>query len=222
MSAGSGFNDLGAVLSAGVGSAINFGFNARQASTSWDRQKNWATRGPGYMMQGLRAAGLNPILAAQGGFSAGASKAPQASGTSSDVSPIAGGQRGLMRAQTSAARALQLKTDQERALIAVNTQLQNLDVPSRTKMAAWLASPAGQAAQQLKIENDALPNTTAGAVIKAGKSLIGPARSAVKTRAQTIKQPGESEADAAKRYRRELDELSNRTRPRWVRPTWSK
>lgn len=67
----------GGVLGGGLGALIQYGLNAKQASTSWDRQKNWATRGPSYMIQGYKDAGINPIVMATGGMNAGAQRAPQ-------------------------------------------------------------------------------------------------------------------------------------------------
>ncbi|AXL15598.1 DNA pilot protein [Microviridae sp.] len=46
-----------------IGQGISAGISQANASKSWDRQKNLITRGPTYQMTGLRAAGLNPILA---------------------------------------------------------------------------------------------------------------------------------------------------------------
>jgi hypothetical protein len=43
-------------------------FSAKQAELAYQRQRNLLKDSPGLQMQGLKAAGLNPILAATGGF----------------------------------------------------------------------------------------------------------------------------------------------------------
>lgn len=51
-----------------IGTGLTTGLSVAESRRAWDKQKDWATRGPTYQMQGLRAAGLNPILAAGGGL----------------------------------------------------------------------------------------------------------------------------------------------------------
>ena len=48
------------------------------AAEAYARKIHWAKKGPGYTMQGLKAAGLNPILAAGGGLGSGGGSMPQA------------------------------------------------------------------------------------------------------------------------------------------------
>lgn len=54
-----------------LGGAASFGFGQAAVGKSWDKWKDSQTRGFKYKMIGLRKAGLNPILAAQGGLGGG-------------------------------------------------------------------------------------------------------------------------------------------------------
>jgi len=159
--------DLGSSMLSG---GLSFGMNARAASKSWDRQKNWATRGPGYMMTGLRDAGLNPILAATGGFSPGSSRAPQASPASIPQSNkgvqalMMKKQMGLIDAQTGQAEANKAQAlegaqaNKMRALRdQVEAELRTMDSPRASALAEYFKSPKGKDTLRLMMENQASP-----------------------------------------------------------------
>jgi hypothetical protein len=110
------------IATAGATSAINYGFNAMAASKAHDRQKNLMTRGPGYVMTGLRAAGINPLAAFMGKFSPTGGPVPQAASSSvsgkfsSSSSRQANTARDAQRVAADLARSQKLKLDMDRAL----------------------------------------------------------------------------------------------------------
>lgn len=66
-----------------VGSSIGYGISKAQLDDSYNNWRKSLRRGPTYRMQGLRAAGINPILAAGGGIGATA--------TAAKLNPAGGG-----------------------------------------------------------------------------------------------------------------------------------
>ena len=54
---------LGTALDAGITGAVNYGFGRLAANDAYQKQKNLMLKGPYLRMQGLKLAGLNPILA---------------------------------------------------------------------------------------------------------------------------------------------------------------
>ncbi len=144
---------IGAATSA-VGNIINTGIsagiNAAAASKAHDRQKNMMTRGPTYMMQGLRDAGINPILAAGsaglGGSAAKISQAHAARGSDSIMQgALAGSTIRLQEAGTAKALA-------ERDIIAAGQ-------PAANWWAKFSGTPAGERLMEMDRVNRALPQT---------------------------------------------------------------
>lgn len=80
--AGAGANILGGIIDFGLGQAA--------AQLDFKRQKKLIKNQPKWQVQGLRRAGLNPILAAGGGFSGGASAGRSSAGS---VGDLAGAER---------------------------------------------------------------------------------------------------------------------------------
>lgn len=145
--------------------------NKAAAGEAYDRWKNMQTRGPGYMMQGLRAAGINPILAAGGGIKAGASgRPPQAApATSRHTNVLAGAQMKLLQSQTSAADAVRDKTKSEQTLVDIRAALEATEMPRKKFLEQYFASPNGQLTLEMMQVNEALPNSFAGL---AGKGMF--------------------------------------------------
>lgn len=86
MSAGGGMGITGMVGGA-VGGAIGMGVDAHARNQSWSRQKRVMQEKYQWAVRDLRAAGLNPILAATGGISGGsAGNAMQASQSGGNLS----------------------------------------------------------------------------------------------------------------------------------------
>lgn len=79
-------------------SGVQYGANKKAAGDSWDRYKNSLTRGPGYMRQGLEAAGFNPLLAVGNPGLLGGKSSPQ---------------QGVSRGNTDSVRAGKLKPETE-------------------------------------------------------------------------------------------------------------
>lgn len=86
---------LGSMISGAVGGLLGAGASAAAGMISAKQQykyaKKWAQKGPGYNVQGLRDAGLNPILAAKnpaggGGPNIGPIAAPDPAGDVSKLS----------------------------------------------------------------------------------------------------------------------------------------
>lgn len=174
-----------AAASAGAGALgqlQSFGLNKMAASQSWDRQKNLMTRGPTYVMSGLRKAGLNPILAAGNlGTSARAPQAaPSANTARADV--LTGNKSKLLNAQTSAAGAQQNKLAQEAWLAKINHELLELDVPRRKALAELYSSEYGIKLLEAQELNAALPNTAAGILTKGTVGIVDRLREAFELR----------------------------------------
>lgn len=164
----------GALMSGGlIGQGLSFGLNQISASKAHDRAKNMMTRGPGYRMEGLRAAGLNPILAASGGLSGPPTPVSQAHAASGAKGgdPLVGAQKRLINQQTSAALAQEVKSTSEANLNDVRKELEALDFPRRKWMEDFYKTDAGQQLILLQLTNDALPNSVAGGAFKAAYSL---------------------------------------------------
>lgn len=151
-----------------AGAGIGYGLNKAAAGIAWDRQKDWATRGPTYMMKGLRDAGLNPILAATGGFSPGASRAPQAAPAQDVVKPntLQGQQMRLLREQTNAAEASAQKSRNDAELSRIRGELESYDAPRRRFAYDYYSTEEGRETARAKEIHDSNPNTWPGAIIR--------------------------------------------------------
>lgn len=120
-------------LATGVGSALaGAASSAFSQAQQYRYQKRWALRGPGYQMQGLRDAGLNPILAA-GSIGGGAG-----GGQVSPISPpdVAGGVSSALQA-----RYLASQSKFADAQTQTETTKQNLNSAAATRE-AWQAESA--------------------------------------------------------------------------------
>lgn len=159
---------------------ISHGLNARAASTAWDRQKNLLTRGPGLAMQGLRDAGINPILAANSvGQLMGGARAPSSSsGTGSSVASIAdaggklskvGSERELVRQQTATSAAAERREDATKKQLDATESKTNAEralvesqIPQAAAVAELHSTPVGrtavQAAELNRLATSAAPN----------------------------------------------------------------
>ncbi len=143
-----------------VDQGISYGLNKMSASTSWDRQKKLIKRGYKWNMQGLERAGLNPILAAGGGISAGGAGSAQMA-----HAVKGGGNAGLdaLTAQNIAANTA--KTLAEKNITEAGQ-------PHADAMAAFFSTERGRELIRLGITKDKLPSTAAEAAIKGGYDLF--------------------------------------------------
>lgn len=66
-------------------------FNSAEAAKAYDRQRQFYKDAPGLQMAGLKSAGLNPILAATGGFKTASGGSQQASASASSSARGSGG-----------------------------------------------------------------------------------------------------------------------------------
>lgn len=143
---------------------ISYGFNAMASSKAHDRQKNMMTRGPGYMMQGLRSAGLNPILAV-GGLSNLASAKPQMAhaATRGQHKPaIDAAQFAQIQSTTTAQTALADKLKSERDLADTRNIIEGFDKPKKAAEAALYSTPTGVDLILQTAINQSLPNSVPG------------------------------------------------------------
>ena len=166
MGAASGIGSLGtagiiggAVLGASaIDSLMGYGFGQAAVSRSWDKYKDSLTRGPSYAVQGLRAAGLNPILAVnRGGGLAG-----QSFSRVGDTRPTSGvknaltasllkEQIGLLREQQATQRAVQFREGAQGESLSYDALLKKYSVPEVENKFEYYKSEIGKALQQLEL-----------------------------------------------------------------------
>lgn len=141
----------GSLANTALSAGLSFGLNAMSTSKAHDRQKNMMTRGPSYIMQGLRDAGINPILAAgSSGFGGATAKVPQAGSATIPSSNF--GQAALLKSTLDLQGANTAKTLAERDIVRAGQ-------PAANWKAAFYATPEGQALIKTSLENEALPKT---------------------------------------------------------------
>lgn len=153
-----------------------FGQSQVTASKSYDRQKNMMTRGPTYMMQGLRNAGINPILAAGKGIAGGSARAPQATSTGpgsfDSKAFLQGATKKLLASQTRASDSLALKNDADAMLSNIRAALEATDMPRQAWLQQFWASPEGQNINRILQINSTIPNTSAGVAAKGAANIF--------------------------------------------------
>ena len=159
--AAAGFGSLAQLGNQLIGQSMSHGLNARAAATSWDKWKDSLTRGPTYMMQGYRKAGINPILAATGsGFKSTAQQiqsAPGKPGSPGDNPGIATAQGQMIRAQTEQAQAGTSAANAQAALTQAKADVAQQEAEFYQKNPQWIEKAA---------INKALPATAAGIAAK--------------------------------------------------------
>lgn len=156
-----------------IGQSIGYGISAQLASDDWDRWKDSLTRGPTYRMQGLANAGLNPILAVQGGLGVGT---PQLPSSKPSGSGGPGTNPALAQAQINAARAATAK------LVAEEKGVGFRNIIDEQNASFW-NSPLGRQTIIDRERNNALPNT----VPAAGIRLLDMLRDGSPSRARDVK-----------------------------------
>jgi hypothetical protein len=155
--------------------AFSFGLNEISAGRAYQRQKNLARftalHGPRMQVEGLRRAGLNPILAATGGWRGSAvPSAPQAAPSQSHKTSAArmeaATRRGLMLAQLQAMKASAAKdmatagaqdaqaerTRAESAVVQPRLAIDQSDLARREKLTTAQVRQVDQQAQKLEME----------------------------------------------------------------------
>ena len=159
---GAGFD----LITQGLGAA----YAAAAASKAHDRQKNFITRGPTYQMIGLQEAGLNPILAAKGGFGGASVKAPT---VAPSPGPATGAsharnrmQADLVRAQVDAANASAESSRSQANKHNLDAALVALGIPRAQGEANYYATPEGRATIERGIRNAADPNDPLAMILK--------------------------------------------------------
>ncbi len=183
MAAGGAGGGAGAAGFAALDQWQRFGQSQVTASRAYDRQKNMMTRGPTYMMKGLRDAGINPILAAGGGILGNkGSPVQQAHATGAGQFDARSlklkDEKENIRANTKAAEAAAQKSRGEALLANVRAALDATDMPRKAFFEQFFSSQEGHDIMRKIAINEALPNTAAGLVGKTGYDQAGGPRSA--------------------------------------------
>lgn len=143
----------------------SYGLNAMGASMAWDRQKNLMTRGPGYAMEGLRNAGINPILAAGAGIKGG----PQGTAQMAHAAKSGGRNPALDALQAENLSAQTAKTTAE-------ATAQNYANVEGGALADFYGTPPGRATLQRDRVNRSLPDSVPGLIGKGAFNMMGTAR----------------------------------------------
>ncbi|AXL14424.1 hypothetical protein [Microviridae sp.] len=186
---------LGQLVQFGVDAAnqgLQYGANKRTANDAYDRQKNWATRGPGYVRQGLEAAGFNPILATGNLSGIMGGKAPQGGSSGLQKSDITKQQKvkpekALLAAQeentkqqtaTSAAiAAREAESAKYHSAMATKAQtekrLLDLKIPLAAAEAEYIASDLGKKSVQTAVGNRYLKDASPSADTFIGGAATG-------------------------------------------------
>lgn len=147
-----GFGGAGSLAQLGndlINQSVGYAISAKSASDDWDRYKNSITRGFQYKMEGLKNAGLNPIMAVQGGLGVGAPGLPKTGSTRTGGSA---GNPALERAQTLNLSANTAKQVSEGRTAQATADIAEAD--SRYRL-----SPEGLAAYGRQKASDAEPKT---------------------------------------------------------------
>ena len=141
---------------------LSFGLGQKAASRSWDKWKDAQVRGPSLRVAGLRAAGLNPILAAKGGLG----------GTGGGASPMpalaSGGQH--------SARAQDLLLSAQADQMIASAEASRATAAAATANARVLGARATALEGDPNLMRDILlregqPTTTGGIITQEGKKL---------------------------------------------------
>jgi len=149
-----------------IDTLTSYGMNAMSASMAWDRQKNLMTRGPGYAMQGLKNAGINPILAAGAGIKGG----PQGSAQMAHAAQSGKGKNPILDALT--ARNVEAST----AKLTAEASAQNYQNVGLGAEADYMGSPEGIGTMIRDRVNRSLPDSIPGLIGKGAFGSIGTAR----------------------------------------------
>lgn len=123
----------GGDASSGMASAAQYQASKHERNIAWRRAQQWAMIGPSLQMEGLRRAGLNPILAASGGL--GSARMQEPSMASTGGSPSFSRDTGSR--VVSALQARQQMQKQDRIMDA-----QVAEAQFRAQLAGWEAAAA--------------------------------------------------------------------------------
>ncbi len=145
-----GIGAAGGIVGGLLNTGVSAGINAAAASKAHDRQKNMMTRGPTYIMQGLRDAGINPILAAgSGGLGGSAAKISQAHAARGADTATQGA---LVGSQIRLQDAATAKAVAEKDIIVAGQ-------PAANWNAKFNSTPEGERLLEMDRVNRALPQT---------------------------------------------------------------
>lgn len=114
-------------------------------------QKMYSRNSPSWNVEGLRKAGLNPILAASGGFSATPAARPTASGSIMGTTNYQPSTRGSVRFDPLTLKQLQLMDEQIKGQqIKNNNDAKNMGLTGRDATVARIASELGLTPDNLR------------------------------------------------------------------------
>ena len=132
---GAGIGAWAGPIGAAIGGGLGLAGGLLQSSAAEDaaqdaylRQIHWAKKGPGYQMQGLRDAGLNPILAA-GKIGGGAGGQPQAQPINPAQNAVKDAAAGSLIASNAKQAAAQAKLFENDAVLSSMKTDQLMSIP---------------------------------------------------------------------------------------------
>lgn len=154
-----------------IGQSIGYGISKAQLGDSYNIWKKSLKRGPTYRMIGLRAAGINPILAAGGGLGASSSAInlksnPAGMGGSGGQNPA------VAQSAKNAYQAQAEKFVSEADLARTRSELEALSLPFARALALFYSTQQGIDTAKQGAINTNLPNTLTGAGIKGGYNAL--------------------------------------------------
>lgn len=120
--------------SEGMASVAQYQASKHERNIAWKRQQQWELMAPSLRVQGLRAAGLNPVLAATQGMSHGPGNVQTASTGGSPSFD-----KDSVSKAISSAKQAKFMDEQYRSLVLANRQmhLKNLQEEEATRRSVW-------------------------------------------------------------------------------------
>lgn len=152
----------GVAASASAG-LLSYGLNALAASKQYSRMKQMMKKGPSLQMEGLRRAGLNPILAAGAGIKGG----PLGSAQQAHAAQMGSGSNvGLQALQANQARTAANLNTAGTAKITAETNILDSQRVYEAGRAAFYSTPEGIKLIKDEAYKNSIPDTMTGNLMR--------------------------------------------------------